>query len=126
MFNREAVLRKLFDKAKSVDENVFTSFRPTATEPMGSFIVVRLPQGISPYADTHHTAYGQMVCYVKDRQGGVENVPKLDEMIDGVTSLFPFNDELMSCNNPPELMFVKSDGMGFHSAVIQFKLVVKV
>ena len=124
-YKRKEVLRELCDKAFTVCENVFTSSRPTAIDPMQKFIVVRLPQGIDPYADTHHIAYAQFVCYVKDRQGGIEDVDSMEEMIESVKSLFPFDDELLSCNNTPALLVTKSDGMGFHSSVIQFKLVIK-
>ena len=125
-YRRKAVLRELFEKALSVCDRVFTSSRPTATEKMERFIVVRLPQGISPYADTHNAAYGQFVCFARDRQGGVENVDVMEEMIEGVSSLFPFNDALLSCNGKPVVFETKSDGMGFHSTIIQFRIVIKV
>lgn len=124
-YKREAVLESLYTKAKTVCDNVFTSSRPVATEKMDSFIVVRLPQGIDPYADTHNIAYVQFVCFVRDRQGGVERADVMEEMIDGISALFPFNDSLMSCNDTPLVLDTKSDGMGFHSTIIQFKIVIK-
>lgn len=125
-YKRQAVLQELFNKAKTVCSKVYTSSRPNATEDMDKFIIVRLSQGISPYADTHNTAYGQFVCYVRDRQGGIENTGKMDSLIDGLSALFPFNDSLMSCNDTPKLLVTKSDGMGFHATVMQFKLVIKI
>lgn len=124
-YQRKDVLEALAAKAKTVCDRVYTSSRPTATDKMDAFIVVRLPQGIDPYADTHNIAYVQMNCFVRDRQGGVENVNVMDELIEGVTSLTPFNDELMSCNGSPLVLDTKSDGMGFHSTIIQFKVVIK-
>lgn len=123
-YKRKEVLQALYEKAKTVCGKVYTS-RPTAVEKMDEFIVVRLPQGINPYADTHNTAYVQFLCYVRDRQGGVENVNKEEELVDGVTSLFPFNDSLMSCNNKPVVLSSKSDGMDFHCIIIQVKVVIK-
>lgn len=120
------VLTDLFAKAKTVSNHVFTSSRPTATERMNSFIVVRLPQGIDPYADTHNTAYVQMNCFARDRQGGVENVDEMERLINGIVGLLPFDDELLRCNDKALVLNTKSDGMGFHSTIIQFKVVIKV
>lgn len=125
-YKRKEVLEELYGKALTVCDKVFTSFRPTATDKMDKFIVVRLPQGIYPYADTHNTAYVQMICFVRDRQGGIENADVMEELIDGITSFVPFNDELMSCNEKPLVLETKSDGMGFHSTIIQFKVVIKI
>jgi hypothetical protein len=124
-YKRKEVLQELYNKAKTVCDKVYTSSRPSATDKMNKFIVVRLPQGIDPYADTHNIAYAQMNCFVRDRQGGVENNDLLEELIDGVVNLLPFDDALMSCNDKPVILDTKSDGMGFHSTIIQFKLVIK-
>lgn len=121
----KAVLEDLVTKAKTVCPKVFTSTRPVATDQMDKFIVVRLPQGLEPYADTHNIAIGQIIIFVRDRQGGIENVSVEEDMIEGISALFPFNNALMSCNNTPLVLGSKSDGMNFHSIIIQFKLVVK-
>lgn len=125
-YKRLDVLQELYAKALTVCDKVFVSSRPTSADRMEKFIVVRLSQGITPYADTHSTAYVQMNCYAKDRQGGLENVNVMQELIDGVISLVPFNDSLMSCNDTPLILETKSDGIGFHATAIQFKIVIKV
>lgn len=125
-YKREEVLQELYNKALTVCDKVFTSSRPTATDKMDQFIIVRLPQGIDPYADTHNTAYVQMNCFVRDRQGGIANEGAMEQLIDGVASLIPFDDALMSCNSKPLVLETKSDGMGFHSTIIQFRIVIKV
>ena len=124
-YKRKDVLEALYGKAATVCDNVFTSSRPTATDRMDTFIVVRLPGGIEPYADTHNIATVQMNCFARDRQGGVACEDVLEEMIEGVTALVPFNDTLMSCNDTPLILGTVSDGMGFHSVIIQFKIVIK-
>lgn len=124
-YRRKEVLQELWTKALTVCDKVYTTSRPTATDKMDRFIVVRLPQGIDPYADTHNIAYVQIICFVKDRQGGIENVNAEEEMVEGITSLLPFNDALMSCNDKPVVLDSKSDGMGFHSVIVQFKVVIK-
>lgn len=127
-YKRKSVFQALEAKAKTVSDNVYRTSRPLAkiTERMKDFIIIRLPQGIDPYADTHNTAYVQFVCFVKDVQEGIESTGRMEELIEGVSSLFPFNDELMSCNNTPIILSSKSDGMGFHSVIIQFKVVIKI
>ncbi len=124
-YKRKEVLQALYTKASTVCDKVFTSSRPTATDKMDEFIVVRLPQGIDPYADTHNIAVVQMNCFVRDRQGGIAREDVIEEMIEGVTALLPFNDTLMSCNDTPLILGTVSDGMGFHSVIIQFKIVIK-
>lgn len=124
-YKRAEVLQNLYTMAKTVSEHVYTSSRPSATEKMDDFIVIRLPQGIDPYADTHNTAYVQMNCYVRDRQGGVENVGVMERLTDGVVNLFPYDDTLISTVDAPIVLETKSDGMGFHSTIIQFKIIIK-
>lgn len=124
-YKRKEVLQALRTKASTVCDKVFTSSRPTATDKMDEFIVVRLPQGIDPYADTHNIAVVQMNCFVRDRQGGIAREDVMEEMIEGITALIPFNDSLMSCNDTPLIPNTVSDGMGFHSTIIQFKIVIK-
>ena len=119
-------MQELYAKALTVCEKVYTNSRPTATDKMDEFIVIRLPQGIDPYADTHNIAYVQMNCFVRDREGGISKDDVIERLIEGITSLLPFNDNLMSCNDTPIILPVVSDGMGFHSAIIQFKIVIKI
>ena len=122
----EKVLFALYEKALTISSNAYTSTRPTATEQMEDFVVASLPQGILPYSDTHDSAYVQLACYVRDKQGGIENVPKMSALINSARALLPFNDELITCNDAKPLqMASKSDGLGFHSVVIQFRIIIK-
>ena len=120
----EQILRMLHDKVSGLTDKVFTNTRPLAYEQMDDFIVVRLVSE-DPYADTHNMGYVQYHIYVRDRQGGIENVPKMGELVEGVKSLHPFNNTYASCNSKPTQLQSKSDGMGFHVTVIQFRLVIK-
>lgn len=124
-FKRQEVLQSLYNMALTVCENVFTSSRPTAVDRMDSFIVVRLPQGIDLYADTHNTAYAQFNIFVRDRQGGIESVDAMETLVSGITDLFPIDDGVVACNGKPTILTTKTDGMGFHSTIIQFKIIIK-
>jgi len=127
-YKRKEVMMALEGKASAASGHVFRNNRPTAkaTERMKDFVVVRLPQGIDPYADTHNIAYVQFVCFTKDRQEGIEDIEKTESMIEAITAQIPFDDALMSCNQKPSVLNTTSDGMGFHSTIIQTKIVIKV
>lgn len=124
-YKRGDVLFALYNKAKEACDRVYTS-RPIAIDQMQQFVVVTLPQGIRPYADTHNTAYVQMTLFVRDKQNGIEDVEAEEQLIDDIVNLCPFDNALMSCNEKPIILQSKSDGMGFHSTIIQFKIVIKV
>lgn len=127
-YSRKAVFQALEEKARVASDNVYRTSRPLAkiTERMKDFIVIRLPQGITPYADTHNISYVQFLCFTKDRQEGIEDTTRTEGLIEAVSSLFPFNDTLISCNDTPIILQSKGDGMGFHSTIIQFRIVIKV
>ena len=120
----EQLLRMLCDKVSDLSDKVFTNTRPLAYEQMQDFIVVRLVSE-DPYSDTHDIGYVQYHVYVRDRQGGIENVPRMGELVSGVKHVYPFNNSLVSCNEKPVQMQSKSDGLGFHVTVIQYRLVIK-
>ena len=119
------VKEALYAMVSGICDKVYTD-RPTATEQMDKFVVIRLPQGITPYADTHNIAYVQISCFSRDRQGGVVNEDALEELVDGVVNLLPFDTDLMSCNEKARIFGTTGDGMGFHSTIIQFKIIIKV
>ena len=123
-YNRKEVLMMLTDMAKSVCDNVFVSTRPQSKQPYNEFLVVRVGN-IDPYAQTHNIATVQINCFAKDRDGGVEAADRIETLIDGVTSLLPFDNERMSCNENPIILPSVSDGMGYHAVIIQFKLIIK-
>jgi len=120
----EKLLSMLCVKAATVSTKVFTNTRPLATDKMDDFIVVRLTSQ-DPYADTHDLGYVQFHIFVRDRQGGIENVPRMGEMVQGVKALLPFNNDLATCNSKPVQLQSKEDGMGFHVTVLQYHIVVK-
>lgn len=124
-YRRKEVLEALKDMVKPICPDVHTSSRETVKTTSEKFVIIRLPQGIDPYADTHNTAYAQFHLFARDIANGVESVVRMEELIDAVSALFPFNTELMSCNDTPLLLDSKSDGMGYHSCIMQFKIVIK-
>ena len=125
-YKRQAVLDALRKMILPICGEVHTSSRETVKATSNNFVIIKLPQGITPYADTHNTAYVQFHLYAKDIANGVESVQRMESLIDSVSGLFPFNTSLMSCNEKPLLLDSKSDGMGYHTSVMQFRIVIKV
>ena len=125
-YRRKEVLSALRAMVLPICGDVHTSSRETVKTSSNTFVIIKLPQGIVPYADTHNTAYVQMQLFAKDIQNGVESIERMEGLIDGISGLFPFNTELMSCNEKPIQMPSVSDGMGYHSIIMQARIVIKV
>ena len=124
-YRRKEVVTALTEMVKTFCEEVHTSNRETVKTSSNQFVIIKMPQGISPYADTHNVAYVQLHLFAKDISNGVESVTRMEDLIDGASALFPFNTELMSCNEKPVQLESKSDGMGYHSVIMQFRIVIK-
>lgn len=104
---------------------VYMTNRETVKPTTDKFVIIKLPQGIDPYADTHNTAYVQFQLFAKDVNNGVESIERMEKLIDGICELFPFNNGHISCNDTPIQLPSKPDGMGYHSVIMQFKIVIK-
>lgn len=127
------VLSALCSMLHSVCEEVYTTNRPTVKDSTEKFVVVRLPQGISPESDLHNTAYVQLQLFYKDRANGIEHVNRGEEMVESsINSIKTYLVQgglyggMMRCNEEPVLLPSSSDGMGYHSVIIQFKIVIMV
>ena len=125
-YRRKEVLEALRTMLLGVCDTVYTSSRETVTTTKDKFIIIKLPQGITPVSKIHNTAYVQLHLFAKDVANGVESVNKQESLTDGVCALIPFNTELMSCNDIPLVLESKSDGMGYHYIIMQFRIVIKV
>ena len=124
-YKRKDVLAALREMVLPICSDVHTSSRETVKTTSNKFVIIKMPQGIDPYADTHNTAFVQFHLFAKDISNGVESVQRMEELIEAFSGLFPFNTELMCCNDTPLLLDSKSDGMGYHSTVMQFRIVIK-
>ena len=125
IYKRRDVLLELREMILPICSDIHTSNRETVKTTKTQFVIIKMPQGISPYADTHNTAYVQIHLFVKDIANGIESVEKMESLVEQVSSLFPFSSDLMSCNETPLLLESKSDGMGYHSSVLQFRITIK-
>ena len=125
-YKRKDVMEALRNMVLPICPDVHTSNRETVRTTSDTFVIIRMPQGIEPYADTHNTAYVQFHLFAKDIANGVESLQRMEDLVDSVSALLPFNTKLMSCNDTPLLTESKPDGMGYHSSILQFKIVIKV
>lgn len=123
-FQRMQILRELTELVAPIGDRVFCHDRPTATYPnMEKFVVVRLPQGIRSASSIHSTSYCQIVVFARDNEGGLEDTVTLDEMCDSVCEMFPIVTDTFSAIEP-KLLNGGNDGLGFHSLIIQARLVI--
>lgn len=123
-FKRMELLKQLVEAVKDVGDDVFVTSRPPATqESMTKFVVVRLPQAIQDRGATYQDTYCQINVFAKDRANGLERTDVLEAMQTAVLEKFPIVTELFSAISP-RLLPGGSDGLGFHSVIIQAKLII--
>ena len=117
VYRRMDILKQIADAVTGIGEKVFITDRPAAEQKaMKDFVVIRLQQTIQ---DT----YCQINVFAHDRSNGIENTVRLDEMQMEVVSKFPIVTELFSAVSP-RLLPGGNDGLGFHSLIIQAKLII--
>lgn len=123
-YPRLEVLRELDRLTSGISPNRFISTRPPATaEPMQDFLLIRLPQTIYDRGDTYQSTVGQIAVFARDIQGGLEDTLRLEHMQQAVTALFPVAAETFHATRPLVLPG-GSDGAGFHSLIIQFRITI--
>lgn len=124
IFRRKDILKKLTEIFDDVSRNVFVTSRPSTSEnTMKDFIVVSLPIGIydrHAYQDT----YCRIEVFVRNRKNGMEATDALDTMLQSVIDKFPLSNDLFSATTP-RLLPGGDDGLGFHSLIIQAKVIIK-
>lgn len=118
------VLQSLYELTAGITPNRFISTRPNAVgEPMDDFLLIRLPQTIYDRGDTYQSTWGQIAVFAKDVQGGLENTLRLEEMQSAVMELFPIATGRYHAKLP-RLLPGGTDGAGFHSLIIQFRITI--
>lgn len=133
VFPRKEVLQSLYELTANITPNRFITSRPPATgEPMDDFLLIRLPQSIFDRGDTYQSTKGQFSVFVRDVQGtdsngntisGMENTFRLEELQQAVMELFPIVANHYHAKMPV-LLPGGSDGVGFHSLIIQFNITI--
>ena len=118
VYRRMDILKQIADAVTGIGEKVFITDRPAAEQK-----AIRLPQTIQDKGSTYQDTYCQINVFAHDRSNGIENTVRLDEMQMEVVSKFPIVTELFSAVSP-RLLPGGNDGLGFHSLIIQAKLII--
>lgn len=130
-FKRKEILKALFDMMSDIVEEVHTTDRPTVKDSTKSWAVVSLPYGINAETSITNYANARIQMFYKDRENGIENVDAGEELVDKTINAMKRDlvaggrfESLMTCNDEPRVIYFKSDHMGYHAIVIQFKVII--
>lgn len=129
VYPRMEVLQSLYELTADITPNRFITTRPNAIgKQMEEFLLVRISQSMDEWGNVCQFSTGQIAVFARDVQGGLENSLKLEQMQSAVMNIFGKERVI---NTPtytawePRLLPGGSDGAGFHSLIIQFKLQIK-
>lgn len=130
-FKRKEILKAFFDMMSDIVEEVHTTDRPTVKDSTKSWAVVSLPYGINAKTSINNDANARIQLFYKDRENGIENVDAGEELVDKTLNAMKRDlvaggryESLMTCNDEPRVIYFKSDHMGYHAIVIQFKVII--
>lgn len=108
---------------KPLTQNVFVENRPMASsEQIQDMIVVSLPYRIYDEGAWQSTSL-RFELIVKDRQGGIPRVEKLQSMLDSLTELFPIKGSRFLATRP-FVALKGNDGVGWTIWNVQSKLII--
>lgn len=116
------VLEYMCDLLMMVSDKVFSEHRPSATEQMSDFIVVSIPNTIDDQ-NAYQKGYLRIELYVRDKQSGIANTVRLQEMLNGLSELYPIVTNRFSITSP-QLVLKGADTLGFTVWNIQSKLLI--
>ena len=104
VYRRMDILKQIADAVTGIGEKVFITDRPAAEQKaMKDFVVIRLPQTIQDKGSTYQDTYCQINVFARDRSNG------MTELFSAVS---------------PRLLPGGNNGLGFHSLIIQAKLII--
>jgi hypothetical protein len=92
---------------------------------MKEFLLIRLPQTIYQRGDADQYTIGQFAIFVRDKQGGLEDTIRLEQLQEQLVDLFTIVTPLFVASRP-RLLPLGSDGMGFHALIVQFELQISI
>ena len=119
------ILQSLCSKVEELDicDSVYAEHRPTGHgEQSDRMVVVSIPTQIIDNS-AYQKAGVNFHIIVRNRDGGVSATDELQEMLDGVVSLFPITEKRYTLTNP-NLLFKGDDELGFTVWVLSASLVI--
>lgn len=118
------ILKELCGILSGISENVTASNRPSAKQKqMKDFIVVSFPTNI-PDSKVVQATTLRIDLAARNTVNGLENTPRLQEMLDGVTALFPIHPSMRYTVSNPTLVLKGDDGLGFSHWLINADILI--
>ena len=118
------ILKELCGILSGTSENVTASNRPSAKQKqMKDFIVVSFPTNI-PDSKVVQATTLRIDLAARNTVNGLENTPRLQEMLDGVTALFPIHPSMRYTVSNPTLVLKGDDGLGFSHWLINADILI--
>ena len=96
-------------------ETVYVGHRPSATDNHSEFLVASLSKSVYSHGPYQNAAF-YLDIVVKNKQGGIENTTRLQELLDEVNRKFPIKckeDEIRWIIKNPQLVISGDDQLGF-------------
>ena len=118
------ILKELCGILSGISEHVTASNRPSAKQKqMKDFIVVSFPTNI-PDSKVVQATTLRIDLAARNTVNGLENTPRLQEMLDGATSLFPIHPSMRYTVSNPTLVLKGDDGLGFSHWLINADILI--
>ena len=118
------ILKELCGMLSGISESVTASNRPSAKQKqMKDFIVVSFPTNI-PDSKVVQATTLRIDLAARNTVNGLENTPRLQEMLDGVTALFPVHPSMRYTVSNPTLVLKGDDGLGFSHWLINADILI--
>lgn len=118
------ILQELCEMLSGISENVFAGSRPSAKQKqMQDFIVVSFPTNIPDSKVVQETTL-RIDLAARNTVNGLENTLRLQEMLDGVTALFPIHPSMRYTVSNPTLVLKGDDGLGFSHWLINADILI--
>lgn len=118
------ILEDVYNRAKGfVTDNVYVENRPkVSTDTLSEMLVVSLPYQFHD-ANIVQTSVLRFEIIVRNKQNGVTNVKRLQEMLDAITDILPIKTERYFARDP-YLALRGEDNVGFTIWCVQAELTV--
>ena len=112
-FHIAQILKEVCGALSGIRENVTASNRFSAKQKqMKDFVVVSFPASI-PDGKVAQATTLRIDLAARNTVNGLEDTPRLQEMLDGVTALFPIHPSMRYSVTNPTRVLKGDDGLGF-------------
>ena len=123
-FYISSILEEIAGMLIGISENVTAGNRKSVSqEQMEDFIVVSFPVNIPENKVVQNTTL-RIDLAARNTVNGLENTPRLQEMLDGVTALFPIHPSMRYTVSNPTLVLKGDDGLGFSHWLINADILI--